>query len=89
MCEISISKVDPDMGNARAGRIEEYQISGSQIAFGDGSACSKLGAGLAWNGNPQLLEYILRKSGAIEPVCCGSAGFIGNTNRFMNYVIQR
>lgn len=51
MGKVSVSDVDSDMGYARAARIEEYQISGTQIAFGDGSADFELCAGLARNGN--------------------------------------
>lgn len=89
MCKVSVPDVDSDMGNTPASRIEEYQISGTQIALGDSGARSELGIGLAWNGKAKFFVYILRKSGAIEPFVCRSASFIRNTDDIVYSTVKR
>lgn len=87
MCKASIPNIDTNMGNAAASRIEKYQISCAKLAFGDGSASSELGIGLARNGNAHFFQYILRKSGTIKSFSGWSASFVWNADGLMNNAV--
>lgn len=88
MGELSATDINADMGNASAGSIKEYEISGLQVALRYCGTYLVLSCRSSRQGEAQLLVNIAGESGAIETFRCGSASFIRYTDGWFDDGIQ-
>jgi hypothetical protein len=90
MGEFVVSNVNADMRNAIAARIEEYEIAGAKIIAIDFLALipAEHVSRTTRQDDAELLEYIPRKSGAIESARCRTAVIVVNSDELINRLVE-
>ena len=88
MSEFAIANINADMGNAFAARIEEYEISCTQVVLGNFLAKLALIIGRMRQRNTELLKYIHRKARAVEAFGRRASCLVRRSVNAINYCVK-
>lgn len=80
MNKIAVSDIDADVRNAASARIEKYKVAFEQIRLIHFLSDCELVFGGAGQLDPELPEYVARKSGTIKAARSRPAIFVTNAD---------